>query len=101
MALALVRPGLGVRCPEVFPEGMPASLAGWDWVDVDAEAAFRHMAVNLLPVDARTTLVPEEAPGVADALGRYGQEVLTTPFSGVSWLGGGLRCWSQPLLRSD
>lgn len=98
-ALGLVRPGLGVRCPEALPLGLPASLEGWEWIDVPMETARKRLAANVLPLDAGTTLVVEEAPQVAEALARRGQNVVTTPFSGVAWMGGGPRCWSQPLAR--
>lgn len=101
VALGLVRSGLGVRCPAAFPQGLPTSLDGWTWVDVPLRDARKKMAANLVPLDAGTTLVAEEAPEVAEALARQGQEVLTTPFSGMAWLGGGPRCWTQPLIRRD
>lgn len=101
MALALVRPGLGVRCPAAFPEGMPPSLADWDWVEVTPEQALRQLAANVLPLDAGTTLVAAEVPALAEELSRRGQTVLATPFGGVAWLRGGLRCWTQPLVRED
>jgi N-dimethylarginine dimethylaminohydrolase len=100
-ALCLVRPGLGIRCPTWLPTGVPASLRRWRWIDITPRQALEQMAANCLPIDAATTLVPEEAPDVARALARRGQRVLTTPFSALARHGGGLRCWTQPLSRTD
>jgi glycine amidinotransferase len=100
-ALCLVRPGLGIRCPAWLPAGVPSSFRRWRWIDVTPRQALEQMAANCLPIDGDTTLVPEEAREVALALARRGQRVLTTPFSALARHGGGLRCWSQPLSRTD
>jgi len=99
MALGLVRPGLGIRCPRLLPAGVPKSLADWEWIEASPEEALQRLATNILPLDARTTLIVAEAPRVADALDGRGQEVIAVPFSWVAFLGGGLRCWSHPLIR--
>ena len=101
MALCLVRPGLGIRWPWALPDGLPASLRGWRWIDITRREALHQLAANCLPLDVRTVLVPAEAGRVARALAQCGQEVLVTPFAGVAWLHGGLRCWSQPLVRVE
>ena len=101
MALSLLRPGLGIRCPEAFPDGLPASLAKWRWVDVTKNDALTLLAVNALPLDSQTCLVVAEAKKVVDDLSALGHTVVAVPFSGVTWLGGGLRCWTQPLLRTE
>jgi N-dimethylarginine dimethylaminohydrolase len=100
MALSLLRPGLGIRCPEAFPVGLPASLATWQWVDVSKNDALSLLAVNALPLDAQTCLVVAEADKVVDTLKSLKHTVIPVPFAGVTWLGGGLRCWTQPLQRS-
>ena len=101
VALCLVRPGLGIRCRALLPAGVPASLRSWEWVEVPRRQALESMAVNCLPIDAGTTLVPAGLPRLAEGLTRRGQCVLATPFSTVIRHAGGLRCWSQPLSRID
>jgi N-dimethylarginine dimethylaminohydrolase len=98
-ALGLVRPGLGIFCPEALPDGPPASLRGWRWIEVSGAEATSGLAANGLPLDAKTLLLPEGVDRVADALRTLGHRVETVPFDAVTPFGGGLRCWSQPLAR--
>jgi glycine amidinotransferase len=97
-ALCLVRPGLGLFCPELIGEP-PASLARWTWIEVSRKEAVVGLATNGLHLDARTLVLPEGVERVADALRARGHEVETVPFDAVTALVGGLRCWSQPLQR--
>ena len=64
-------------------------------------AALRQMAANLLPLDEGISLVAAEAGPLAAQLRSQGQRVLQTPFAGVTWLGGGLRCWCLPIRRAS
>ena len=101
LAMALVRPGLGVLCPQALPRGPPPSLSAWQWIEIDPDTALRQLAANLLPLNERTTLVAAEAETLAAQLRARGQRVRVTPFAGVAWLGGGLRCWCQPLHQAS
>jgi N-dimethylarginine dimethylaminohydrolase len=96
--LSLVKPGLGIFCPEGLPQGPPRSLRGWRWIEVSRGEAER-MAANGLQLDAATILVPEGVERVADSLRARGHGVLTAPFDAITPFGGGLRCWSQPIRR--
>ncbi len=98
-ALCLVRPGLGLYCPDVLPTGPPEPLSGWTWIEVDRKEALEGMATNGLHLDPETLLLPESAPGTAEALRMAGHRVETVLFDAVTAFGGGLRCWSQPLVR--
>ena len=98
-ALSLVRPGLGLFCPDALPQGPPEILSRWTWIEVGREDALAAMAVNGLALDASTLLLPESAGGVAEELRRHGHCVETVPFDTVTGFGGGLRCWSHPILR--
>jgi N-dimethylarginine dimethylaminohydrolase len=99
--LCLVRPGLGLFCPKGLPGGPPAPLARWTWIEVDAEEALGAMATNGLQLDPHTLLLPETAYRTAAALESVGHQVLRVPFDTVTDFGGGLRCWSQPLVRAE
>jgi glycine amidinotransferase len=101
LALGLVRPGLGVVCREGLPEGLPASVRHWEWVELSRDEAHEEMAANLLPLGPSRVLLPERAGRVADELRRRGMDVVAVPFDTVTAFGGGLRCWSQPLARWD
>lgn len=99
--LCLVRPGLGLVCREGLPEGLPAALAGWHWIEVPLAEAQQHMATNGLQLDAGCIVLPAAARMTTRALRRAGQQVETLPFDTVTAFGGGMRCWSQPLARWD
>lgn len=101
LALGLVRPGLGIVCSAGLPQGLPPSLRDWDWIEVSPHEARVNMATNGLPLHAGSLLLPSQAGRVADALEARGHEVIRVPFDCITQFGGGLRCWSQPLMRRD
>jgi len=99
-ALALLREGLGLVAPDGLPEGLPRTLRrGWRWIEVDRADALGTMAVNVLPLDERTVLLPSRASSVGGLLEQRGHTVVRVPFDAVTPVGGGIRCWSQPLVR--
>jgi glycine amidinotransferase len=101
LALSLVRPGLGIVCREALPEGLPASLRGWNWIEVTRDEALRDMATNGLQLDARRIVMPARATRVSEVLIAVGHIVIPVEFDTVTAFNGGLRCWSHPLARWD
>lgn len=101
VALGLLRPGLGIVCHDGLPAGLPASLRDWEWIEISDAEARQQMAANVLSLDAHRVLLPQRAERVAGLLRARGFEVVTLPFDTVTAFGGGLRCWTQPLLRRD
>lgn len=97
--LCLIRPGLGLFCPDAIPEGPPASLAGWRWLEVSRDEAISGMATNGIQLDANTLVLADGADPVAARLRALGLTIHTVPFDAITNLGGGPRCWSQPLVR--
>lgn len=97
--LSTPRPGLAIVCREAFLDGLPPFLKEWKLVEIAPKDAEERLATNILVLDEKTDLVATEAPEVAEALSRAGQEVITTPFSAVFMWGGAFRCWHHPLLR--
>ena len=99
--LATPRPGLAVVCKEGFAEGLPSFLNHWDLIEVSAQDAEEKLATNVLVVDAKTVIVAQESPDVAEALVKAGQDVITTPFGAICLWGGAFRCWHHPLVREN
>jgi len=97
--LATPRPGLAIVCKDGFGEGLPSFLKNWDLIEVSPQDAEEKLATNVLVVDQKTVVAAQEAPDVADALAKAGQEVILTPFSAIYLWGGAFRCWHHPLVR--
>jgi N-dimethylarginine dimethylaminohydrolase len=101
LALALVRPGLGIVCPAALPDCLPLSLREWEWIEISRDEALLALAANGMPLDARHMLMPDQASRVAHELTKRGCEVTPIPFETVTAFHGGLRCWSHPVARYD
>jgi N-dimethylarginine dimethylaminohydrolase len=98
LALNLLRPGLAVVCPAFLPDGPPAPLAGWDFIQV-SEAAGLDMGANLLSVGPDRVLVEARQDGLMAELARRGLGPVPLPFDAPAGFGGGIRCATQPLGR--
>ena len=100
ISLSLIRPGLAIRCPEHFPEGLPKSLQYYDFIDITGEEA-NNLAGNILVLDRNTVIVDESNIKVRKELEKRKVEVKTIPYNAVSLYGGGFRCSHHPLRRED
>ena len=99
-ALALVRPGLAICCPEKLPKGLPPTLREWEVIAVTPEEASR-LATNVLVLDEGRIVVDADNVRITDELRKRRLEVLTIPFDGPITTGGGLRCAHHPLVRES
>jgi glycine amidinotransferase len=99
-ALALIKPGLLVYCPEKLIDGLPMSLRGWDKIAVSTDEANR-LATNALVLEEGRVIVDADNGRVIDELCRRKVEVIPLPFDGPIATGGGLRCAHHPLLRES
>ena len=51
--------------------------------------------------ELQSRVVGEDMPDLAKDLRAEGTEVITMPIDGISWQGGGFRCWHHPLVRQS
>jgi len=99
-ALALVKPGLLIHCPEKLIDGLPMSLRDWDKIAVSVEEA-GLLATNGLVLEEGRIIVDTDNQRVIGELRRRKVDVIAIPFDGPISLGGGLRCAHHPLLRES
>jgi len=99
-ALALVKPGLLIWCPEKFVDGLPVSLRDWDGIAVSRDEASR-LATNGLVLEEGRMIVDADNQRVIDELRKRKVDVMPIPFDGPIRAGGGLRCAHHPLLRES
>jgi glycine amidinotransferase len=99
-ALALIKPGLLVYCPENLIDGLPMSLREWDKVVVSVDEA-TLLATNSLVLEEGRIIVDADNKRVIEELRRHRIDVVPLPFDGPISTGGGLRCAHHPLLRES
>lgn len=99
-ALALIKPGLLVYCPQKLIDGLPMSLRDWDKIEVSVEEADR-MATNALVLEEDHVIADAGNKRVIEELRKRKIDVIPLPFDGPISTGGGLRCAHHPLLRES
>jgi len=99
-ALALIRPGLVVYCPEKLIDGLPMALRGWDAVTVSTDEA-NKLATNGLILEEGRIIVDADNQRVIEELRKRRMDVIPLPFDGPISTGGGLRCAHHPLWRES
>jgi len=99
-AMALVKPGLLIYCPQKLIDGLPMSLRDWDKIEVSVEEA-TLLATNCLVLEEGHAIVDADNARVIDELKRRKVEVIPLSFDGPIATGGGLRCAHHPLLRES
>lgn len=99
-ALALVKPGLVVYCPEKLIDGLPMSLRSWDAITVSMEEATR-LATNGLILEEGRMIVDAGNERVIGELRKRRLDVVPLPFDGPIRVGGGMRCAHHPLWRES
>ena len=99
-AMALIKPGLLVHCPEKLIDGLPMSLRDWDKVAVSVDEANR-LATNGLILEEGRTIIDADNARVIDELRKRRIDVIPLAFDGPIATGGGLRCAHHPLVRES
>ncbi len=99
-ALALIKPGLLVYCPEKLIDGLPMALRGWDKIAVSTDEANR-LATNALVLEEGRVIVDAGNELISDELRRRKVDVIPVPFDGPIAMAGGLRSAHHPLLRQS
>lgn len=99
-AMALVKPGLLIWCPEKLIDGLPTSLRSWDAITVSKDEANR-LATNGLVLEEGRMIVDADNTRVIDELRQRRMDVIPIPFDGPIRIGGGLRCAHHPIWRES
>ena len=99
-AVALIKPGLVVYCPEKLIDGLPMSLRDWDAIQVSKEEA-NLLATNGLVLEVGRVIVDADNTRVIEELRKRRIDVIPHAFDGPISTGGGLRCAHHPLLRES
>lgn len=99
-AMALIKPGLLIWCPEKLIDGLPMSLRSWDKIAVSVDEANR-LATNALVLEPGLVIVDADNGRVIEELRKRAVDVIPLPFDGPIGTGGSLRCAHHPLLRES
>ncbi|MCV7236874.1 amidinotransferase [Mycolicibacterium celeriflavum] len=97
-ALGLVREGLLVACPDGLIDGLPATLEGWERIDVSEEDGIA-LGTNGLPISPDVYITDPAFRHIGDRIAEHGVTVEYVDFAISRGLGGSFRCTTQPLRR--
>jgi glycine amidinotransferase len=97
--LSLIRPGLGLICPEAIVGELPPSLKDWEFIRVSLEEA-RKLACNVLVLDEQTVIIDKRFGWLGDELRKRGEVVIEIPYDAVAEFGGGFRSSHHPIRRT-
>jgi glycine amidinotransferase len=97
--IALVRPGLGIICREWLKSELPPGLKNYKWIEATEEEA-AWLGVNGIAINSETFLIDSRHKRLIGELKKHGVNVVDIPYDGPSFLGGSLRCSSQPINRA-
>jgi len=97
-ALSLLRPGLALICREWIQNELPDSIKNWTFIDVTPKEA-ASLGCNGLPLNPETTLIGAQHKRIIKEVREHKHEVIEVPYAVPSFMGGALRCSSQPILR--
>lgn len=99
-AMALIKPGLLVYCPQKLIDGLPTSLRSWDKIEVSIDEA-NLLATNGLVLEEGRVVIDADNKRIIGELRTRGIDVIPLPFDGPIKVGGGMRCAHHPLLRES
>jgi glycine amidinotransferase len=98
--IALIRPGLGIICRKWLLSDLPDAIKDWTWIEASEEEA-AWLGVNGLGLNPETYVFDPYHQRLADELRKHGVKIIEVPYDGPSFLGGSVRCSSQPVYRED
>ena len=99
-AMALIKPGLLVYCPQKLIDGLPTSLRSWDKIEVSFDEA-NLLATNGLILEEGRVVMDADNERVIGELRTRDIDVIPLPFDGPIKVGGSMRCAHHPLLRES
>ncbi|AAM07007.1 TPA: amidinotransferase [Methanosarcina acetivorans] len=97
--LATVREGLAIICPDMFVEGLPDLIKGWEFINVTKYEALNLLAGNGMILGPNEILIDKRLPHIAEQLDKKGVNVHTIEYDAITIFAGGLRCSHHPLVR--
>jgi len=97
--IALIRPGLGIICRKWFESEMPPGLRDFEWIEATEQEA-QWLGVNGIAINPETYCVDSAHKRLIGEMKKRGVNVVEVPYDGPSYLGGALRCSSQPIHRA-
>ncbi len=97
--IALIRPGLGIICRKWLKSELPPGLKNYKWIEATEEEA-AWLGVNGIAVNPETYVADSRHKRLIGEMKKHGVNVVEVPYDGPSYLGGALRCSSQPLYRA-
>ncbi len=99
-ALALVKPGLLIFCPQKLVDGLPTALRSWERIEVSPDEA-TLLATNGLILEEGRMIVDAGNARVIGELRKRRMDVIPLAFDGPIFTGGGMRCAHHPLWRES
>jgi len=99
-AMALLRPGLGLICWEWLISELPDSIKNWDWIAVTPQEA-DWLGANGVALNPETYLIDSAHQRIIGEIKSKGHNVIEVPYDGPSFIGGSLRCSTQPIRRGS
>lgn len=99
-ALSLLRPGLGVMCPDAFIDELPSSIKDWDFVTI-TNKEMHKLAANIFVLDDKTAIIEKQHHHIGEKLNKKGHNIIEIPYDEVSKYGGAFRCSHHPLRRES
>ncbi len=97
--IALIRPGLGLICRKWLESELPPGLKNYEWIDATEEEA-EWLGVNGIAINPETYVADSRHKRLIGEMKKHGVNVVDIPYDGPSFLGGALRCSSQPIYRA-
>ena len=85
-------------CREWILSPLPDSIKDWTFIDVTPKEA-ASLGCNGLPLNPETALIGSQHKRIIKEVRAHKHEVIEVPYSVPSFMGGSLRCSSQPIRR--
>lgn len=99
VGMATLREGLAILCPDVFPDGLPDLIKGWEFITVTPHEAEDLLGANGIVLGPNEIIVDSRMPQLAEQLSKRGVTVHTIDYDAVSIFAGGMRCSHHPIIR--
>ena len=98
-ALALIRPGLGVKVANAITEELPKPLQNWEFIDITPDDA-KNLGASILIVGPNKVYVDEKCEKLIEELRNRSVDVTSVPFEEIAGFGSGLGSFYSPIRRA-